>query len=201
MDRPSLDNFKSIPALLRFIIPLALGLAVDLWTKILAVDHLKESGDTIKFIPDWLHFRYTENHGAVFGLGQGQRLLFITVSIGAIGFLSYLFASSGKRRLMHIVIGMLLAGVLGNMYDRIVHGYVRDMIYALPGWYWPGSRREIFPWIFNIADTLLCVGVAIMVLLSFFQPEAPAAPGAEASQKMSGTIARAEPVRKNEPVQ
>jgi lipoprotein signal peptidase len=74
---------------------------------------------------------------------------------------------------------MLLAGVLGNMYDRIVFGYVRDMIHALPGWKWPGTwqvpligypspGREVFPYIFNVADILLCVGVGLMIIYSMF---------------------------------
>jgi lipoprotein signal peptidase len=72
---------------------------------------------------------------------------------------------------------MLLAGVLGNAYDRIVFGHVRDMIHALPGWTWPGTwqvgsypgkGREVFPFIFNVADILLCVGVGLMILYSLF---------------------------------
>jgi lipoprotein signal peptidase len=42
------------------------------------------------------------------------------------------------------------------------------MIYALPGWRWPHSTREVFPWIFNVADMLLCTGVGLMVILSLF---------------------------------
>jgi signal peptidase II len=61
---------------------------------------------------------------------------------------------------------MLLAGVLGNLYDRIQYGYVRDMIHALPDKFVFGYPA--FPWIFNIADSLLCVGVAFMILYSFF---------------------------------
>jgi lipoprotein signal peptidase len=48
------------------------------------------------------------------------------------------------------------------------------MLYMLPGRTWPGSDREIFPWIFNVADTLLCVGVGLMVIYSFFAPETAA---------------------------
>jgi signal peptidase II len=113
----------------------------------------------------------TVNEGAVFGLGQGKRVVFAVVSVAAIGFLTYLFATSGPRRFYQFVLGMLLAGVLGNLYDRMVYKYVRDMLYALPGRTWPGSDREIFPWIFNVADTLLCVGVGLMVVYSFFAPE------------------------------
>jgi signal peptidase II len=126
------------------------------------------------FIPGWLHFHYTVNQGAVFGLGQGQRVLFIGVSLAAIVFLTYLFAASGRQRFYQVILGMLLAGVLGNMYDRIVFGHVRDMIYALPGWHWPAWFHhllpmlppEVFPWIFNVADTLLCTGVFLMIVYS-----------------------------------
>ncbi|MBV8780411.1 MAG: signal peptidase II [Phycisphaerae bacterium] len=126
--------------------------------------------DEYKLIPGWLHFHFTINRGAVFGIGQGQRGLFIAVSIGAMLFLTYLFAMSGRQRFYQILLGMLLAGVLGHMYDRIEFAHVRDMIYALPGWRWPAwvhhllpmLPAEVFPWIFNVADTLLCIGVFLM---------------------------------------
>ena len=48
-------------------------------------------------------------------LDRARRVLFITVSVGAIVFLAYLFATSGKRWVYQILLGMLLAGVLGNL--------------------------------------------------------------------------------------
>jgi signal peptidase II len=157
------------------------GVVLDLWTKSLAVTHLK-AADPVRLIPDWLHFTYTENQGAVFGLGQGQRWLFIAVSVGAIAFLVYLFALSGARRFYQVLLGMLVAGVIGNMYDRLVYGHVRDMIHALPGIYWPDwiarmlpaslAGAGVFPWIFNVADSLLCVGVFLIVVYSLLhRPE------------------------------
>ena len=164
------DNFRSPAALSRFLLVAIVGVALDLWTKSLAVKHLAKTGDTIQFIPGWLHFHYTTNEGAVFGLGQGQRVLFVTVSALAIGFLFYLFATARGQRIYQVVLGMLLAGVIGNLYDRLVLGHVRDMIHALPGWIWPFTERtEVFPWIFNIADVLLCVGVFLVVVWTFFQ--------------------------------
>ena len=107
----------------------------------------------------------TVNEGAVFGLGQGYRWIFLAVSVAAILFLSYLFASSSRRQwFYHFILGLLLAGVLGNMYDRLSLGYVRDMIYIFPGKEMFG--REIFPWIFNVADALLCVGVFFIFVYS-----------------------------------
>lgn len=180
------DSYRSPAALTRFLLVAVVGVVVDLWTKAwafrelchgLAVENgrVKPVGEdelAYAFLPGWLHFKVTTNYGAVFGIGQGQRWLFLGVSVAAILFLVYLFASSNRRQWFYqVVLGMLLAGVLGNMYDRWTFGYVRDMIYALPGRTWPGSTREVFPWIFNVADTLLCVGVGLMLVYSLFAPQ------------------------------
>lgn len=190
-----LDNFRSPAALMRFLLTAAVGIAIDLGTKVWAFNTLLIAWTTgpegraevaqtrvHEFLPGWLHFQVTVNHGAVFGLGQGKALVFLLVSVLAIGFLSYLFATSRRQPFFQFLLGLLLAGVVGNMYDRLVHGHVRDMVYALPGWRWPGEwvmpllnypgpDRAVFPWIFNIADALLCVGVALMLLYSFFARE------------------------------
>jgi signal peptidase II len=179
------DNFRSPAALSRFFLVCVIGLTLDLWSKSYAFSHLAVPEEVatglhprvVQFISNWIHFTLTINRGAVFGLGQGQKWLFLGVSVIAIVFLSYLFATSKAQRLYQFILGMLLAGVLGNMYDRIVFGYVRDMVHALPGWKWPGSwqvggypsgGREVFPYIFNVADILLCVGVGLMIVYSLF---------------------------------
>ena len=130
-------------------------------------------------IPKLLHFHATVNEGAVFGLGQGQQTLFVVVSVAAIAFLVYLVTRT-RSRFEIILLGCLLAGVLGNMYDRIRYTYVRDMILALPGVHWPGTwtlplggypgvgERLVFPYIFNVADCLLVCGVAVLLIRSFF---------------------------------
>jgi signal peptidase II len=183
-----INNLKSSAALFRFVMAVALGLGLDLWTKHLAFEKLA-AGDPYQMIdpqtgrlrwvvesrfdlhatrgyvvvPGFLNFNVTVNEGAVFGLGQGRRWVFVAISIAAILFLGYLFLTSGKQWFPQIIFGMLLAGVLGNMYDRIELGYVRDMIYALPKW-------GVFPYIFNVADSLLCVGVALIFIYSVIRP-------------------------------
>lgn len=201
MNRDWTLNLRSPLALVLFLGTAGAGVAADLWSKAAAVEHLK-FGRVIEFIPHLLHLTYTENHGAVFGLGKGQQTLFVTVSVAAIAFLIFLFLTSGRARFYQFVLGMLLGGVIGNMYDRLRFGYVRDMLHGLPGWHWPdwvvnmlprgwqpapGHGLEVFPWVFNIADSLLCVGVAAMLVYSFFAehagkiptdaPDAAAEPG------------------------
>jgi signal peptidase II len=209
------ENFRSPLAMSLFVGTTVLGLAADLATKVWAFRALPTSiltepggrvvvySDVYRLVPGWLEFTCTANQGAVFGIGQGQRVLFIVVSVLAIGFLSALFARSDKHRGYQIILGMLLAGVLGNMWDRINLGYVRDMIHALPGVHWwgtwtlpifrdertgvgyPGIDRDVFPWIFNVADSLLVVGVVLMILRGFVVPaqEGKGAEGPEAGAK------------------
>jgi len=155
-------------------VPLSvIGFGLDQWSKHEAFARLctsvvwydgkpqPEGRRTVTFIPGLIDFTVTTNQGAVFGVGQGQRTLFIIVSAAAILFIGYLFITSGSQRIYQIILGMLLAGVLGNLYDRLRYSYVRDMIHGLP-------RSNLFPYIFNVADTLLCAGVGLMVVYSLF---------------------------------
>jgi signal peptidase II len=184
----SFANLRSRPALLWFLLPAVFGLALDLYTKKVAFEKLApwgvdtlEDGRVIVYVPKgeeqpiyrfwplWLNFQAMANQGAVFGIGQGQRALFLTVSVAAVAFILYLFATSGRQRFYQFILGLLLAGVLGNMYDRVTLGYVRDMIEIFPGRMLFG--RRVFPWIFNIADSLLCVGVALIFVYSLRAPK------------------------------
>jgi signal peptidase II len=185
------NAFRSRAAVARLLLVAALGLGLDLATKVWSFRELRTSqvtyadgtvrveSETYALLPGWLHFHVTANQGTVFGVGQGNRWVFVGVSVLAVGFLLYLFATSAPhQRVYQILVGMLLAGVLGNLYDRLFFGYVRDMIYMLPGKTWPAwiadvlpsswewTRGQIFPWIFNVADTLLCTGVGLMLVYS-----------------------------------
>src|SRR3954463_7775443 len=105
------ENLRSPIALLLFVGVTVAGLSADLCSKAQAVAHLSD-GTVYRLIPGVLQFTYTENHGAVFGFGQGQQPLFLAVSVGAIAFLLFLFVTSGRARIYQIILGMLLAGVL-----------------------------------------------------------------------------------------
>jgi len=157
-----------------FVLTAVIGFGLDQWSKHEAFARLCSGVEwyegipqplnrrEVTFIPGLIDFTVTTNQGAVFGFGQGKRTLFVVVSAAAILFIAYLFVTSGTQRIYQVILGMLMAGVLGNLYDRLVFSYVRDMIHGLP-------RTKLFPYIFNVADTLLCVGVGLMVIYSLFQ--------------------------------
>ena len=193
-------SWLGLRGVLTLLLTAGVLLSLDLWSKYAAFDRLLLTpiernpltgrvlfihSDEIPFVQSLLHFRVTVNEGAIFGIGQGQRWLFVVVSIFAIALLTVM-ASRGGRWWQHALLGVLLAGVLGNLYDRWYYGYVRDMLYALPGHTYgdfaltrfvtPASLHnyELFPWIFNLADCFLVCGVILLLIQSFFVREAVA---------------------------
>jgi signal peptidase II len=171
------------------LVAFAIGLTADLVTKYVAFDRIDAvevhtadgvqlHADSVEFLPGWLHFTRVVNYGAALGVGEGMRWFFIGVSVAAVGLLLYFFSQSGRRLFYQIVLGLLLAGVVGNMYDRLFHGHVRDMIHTFPGRRWSDvlsflPEARVFPWVFNVADIWLCVGVAIIFVYGLFAKDDP----------------------------
>ena len=122
-------------------------------------------------IPGVLEFKLVLNPGAVFGAGAGARWFFIGFTMVALGFATWMFAgwSDRRDRLLHIGIALIVAGGLGNLFDRVTFGCVRDFIHPLPGWVipfgleWPGGGRELWPYVSNLADKWLLIGIGLVL--------------------------------------
>jgi len=192
-----MSNWKNPYAVARFGLTGALGLLADLSLKHWAEVNLSTPDNTGRMpewdlIPGWLRLQFTDNHGAALGFFQGYRWMFLIVSVFAIVFLAGLFSACRKeQRGYQLILGLLLAGVMGNLFDRVCLGYVRDMIHVFPGRRFPDwiavhlpafwATPEWFPWIFNIADSFLCMGVTLMLIHGVIhgQKEKPTAMDAE----------------------
>lgn len=137
-----------------------LGFALDRITKVLATG-LMGKPDII-LIPGVLQFHYLENTGAAFSLLNGQFVFFfITTPLLCILILFLLskLPFDNRRYFPLWLIGFLmLAGALGNLYDRIVYRYVIDFIYF---------SLINFP-VFNVADIYVTCGLILFVLLYIF---------------------------------
>ncbi|XAM00454.1 signal peptidase II [Phycisphaeraceae bacterium D3-23] len=119
--------------------------------------------EPVVVVPGLLDMQLVLNTGAVFGLGQGQRWLFIVVSVFATGVIFVLVWRSPPGRWCYpVALGMILSGALGNLYDRVRFSAVRDMLHMLPD-------TELWPWIFNLADVALVVGVIAVLALSWVE--------------------------------
>jgi signal peptidase II len=132
----------------------------DLVSKWWAFKFLK-ADEVLNIIPNVLQFNIVRNPGAVFGLGAGKRWLFIAASLVAMFFIFQLFSQSRKnQRGFHFLLGLTLGGALGNLYDRATVGTVRDFIHLSVS----VGDFKLWPWVFNIADVALVVGVFGLLL-------------------------------------
>lgn len=122
-------------------------------------------------VRDLLEFTLVLNPGAVFGMGAGKRWVFVAFTLGALAFGIYLFHAWTRPRdsVAHVGLGLILSGGLGNLYDRLMFACVRDFIHPLPGvalpfgLKWPSGDRAMWPWVSNIADLALIIGVGLMM--------------------------------------
>lgn len=140
------------------------GLAADLWTKKAVFDWLEHSG-SYRVLDGFLQIVTAVNNGAAFGILAGQLHLLRTIPIVALIVIISIFYFSGNRqRLVHIAMGLFTAGICGNLYDRIFYdGLVRDFIDVhFRNYHWPA---------FNVADSLLCIGVGLLIVSTFFTPQ------------------------------
>ncbi len=202
-------------------ITMVVGLASDLLTKHLAFAHLPATKPMVLF-PGFLSLDRSLNLGALFGIGKGMSPLFILASVLAVGFVGYMFASSHRRQwVVHLALGLVLAGAMGNLYDRLFvqvdvisragqqlcpPGKVtleqphEDVIQVgrypdggEPRWrfsksvqvetrsavrdfiridiYW--GEISLWPWIFNIADSMLVIGVSLLLIIYWRHPTGP----------------------------
>src|SRR4051812_2912283 len=151
---PSVPNYNTPPAhllgplayrspwaWLRFLIPAIVGLTADLYLKSWAFpggvpqDPMsmpfagRNPGDHPVWVvvPNFLGFTTTVNQGAVFGIWQGKVSVFLGFSVVALAIILWVFAgSSAKHRVVHVALGLITAGALGNLYDRAMFHGVRD---------------------------------------------------------------------------
>ncbi|MGB2807087.1 MAG: signal peptidase II [Sedimentisphaerales bacterium] len=146
-----------------------LGLTLDLWTKKAVFDFLENQPyNRYSIIDGVLQFVRALNDGVAFGLFSGRTYLLGAVSIIALVVIIAIFLFSGtERRLVHIALGLFAAGVCGNLYDRVFNdGMVRDFIDVV---YWPGKHWPAF----NVADSLLCIGVGLMIISCILTDKSP----------------------------
>ena len=136
-----------------------LGTATDLWTKHAVFKWLQNQPyNEFSVIDGFARFILRENSGAAFSIASGQTSMLIAVSVVALVVVIaiFLFGRINQARML-IILAMFTAGITGNLHDRIFNdGCVRDFIDVYyRDYHWPA---------FNVADSLLCVAVAILVV-------------------------------------
>ncbi|WP_374721938.1 signal peptidase II [Peribacillus tepidiphilus] len=136
-------------------------IALDQLTKWLIVKRM-ELGESIEVIENFLYITSHRNKGAAWGILQGQMWFFYIITVIVIIGLVYYIQKMGRNHyLLGVSLGMMLGGAIGNFIDRLFRKEVVDFVNTYPFGY-------NFP-VFNVADSALCIGVAMLMIYMFFE--------------------------------
>jgi len=143
-----------------YIVFVVLILFSDRVTKSAIVSNY-DLGQPASVVDGIFNITYVQNTGVAFGILSGfsspVKVLFLCLvaGIAAVVVIIYSLRNEPRNRLLQSALALVLAGALGNLYDRIRYGYVIDFLeFHARGYYWPS---------FNIADTSISVGVILLV--------------------------------------
>jgi signal peptidase II len=154
---------------MRFILLLSLPLyALDQITKWFVLRHVHPDAPPMVVIPDFFTLVNVTNTGAAFGSFRNNNTFFIVLSCIAMGVvLALLLRRRSPDALRDFSLALLLAGIMGNLTDRFLHGHVIDfLLFDLH------IPLAIFrPWpAFNVADSCICIAVVCFIIHSFKKP-------------------------------
>ncbi|RDV29316.1 lipoprotein signal peptidase [Alteromonas aestuariivivens] len=165
---------------LRFLWLALVVFILDQWSKYAVVDamHLYQS---IQVMP-LFNLTYVHNYGAAFSFlhdADGwQRWFFSIIAFAISGLiLWWLKGTNREQTLLPVAFNFILGGALGNVYDRLVHGYVIDFLdFYVGNWHWPA---------FNLADSAIFIGAALL-LVDLFRNNEPSesSPSQASSDKL-----------------
>ncbi len=132
-------------------------IALDQLTKTLILGHF-QLGDS-RYITSFFNLVRVHNTGAAFSFLAGasgwQRWFFVGLGVVAAGLITWMLRQHGHQRLFAWALALILGGALGNVIDRLLHGYVVDFIQVhWRHWYFPS---------FNVADSAITVGAALLI--------------------------------------
>jgi signal peptidase II len=186
MERPPASGKRGRFPVSRYALycaPTLIGLTIDLTTKswLFASPRLR-AGHVAWLWQGHVGIQLNWNEGALFGMGQGKAWLFATMSVlVGLAIPIWLFVYGAARDAwLTFALGCVTAGVLGNLYDRLgLHGEVwpagtpraGQPIYAVRDWIlWQASDQWRWP-NFNIADSMLVIGAAVIFVHAMLQPK------------------------------
>jgi len=144
--------------MLRWLALALLILIADQFTKVLILGYYRLGDSTT--ITSFFNIVRVHNSGAAFSFlasaSGWQRWFFTVIGIGAAIFIIWLLRSHAAQRLFSFSLACLLGGAIGNVIDRLLHGYVVDFVQLhYGGWYFPA---------FNVADAAITTGAIGLIL-------------------------------------
>ncbi|MCZ7606386.1 MAG: signal peptidase II [Planctomycetota bacterium] len=175
-----------------FWIVLLVSLVADIATKAWADAYVRPTEPNVTPIIDgFIGWKWAENQGAAFSIMHGRPLLLALIAGGVLlAVFGYVYKAEPKRRWFLTALALVAAGAIGNLYDRILLGHVRDFMFFIFDLPFHGSSIPVLDWtiplkypVFNVADIEIIAGVLILVAMSFKPEKKKPAPESATDKK------------------
>ena len=120
--------------------------------------HTLELHKSITIIKNFFYLTYTQNTGAAWSILKDQRIMLLILSVIVLFIINKYINKEKLSSGENIIYGIIIGGILGNVVDRIVYGYVIVFLdFKIFGYDYP---------IFNFADTFIVIGIILMIIIS-----------------------------------
>lgn len=165
-DSTSLKSMPFKQSGVRWLWLAALIFIADIAIKYLVMNSIGYGWDNRIEVLPFFNFLYVHNYGAAFSFlsdqGGWQRWFFSAIAFVVCGMLIYWMSKlPSKEKWNNSAYALIVGGAIGNVYDRLVHGFVVDYLDFFWGnYHWPA---------FNLADSAICIGAAMIILDGFRQ--------------------------------
>lgn len=140
----------------KFILIIILAFVLDQVSKLIIMNNFRLN-ESVTVIKNFFRLTYSHNDGAAFGMFGGKTVFIVLISFIVLGYLLFeLFYHKKRNLLVDVSMSFIVGGLLGNLFDRLWFGYVRDFL-----------DFKVFNYdfaIFNLADTFIVVGAFIFLI-------------------------------------
>ena len=120
--------------------------------------HFLTLNESILVIKNFFYITYAKNSGAAWSILKDQRILLLIVSVLVLYLINRYMNKENLSKLEETIYGMIIGGILGNFFDRIIYSSVIDFLdFKIFGYNYP---------IFNLADTFIVIGIIMLIIVS-----------------------------------
>lgn len=122
------------------------------------VMHFLSLNESVLVIKNFFYLTYTKNNGAAWSILKDQRLLLLIVTVIVLFLINKYMNKEELSKIENFIYGMIIGGIIGNLFDRIVYSSVIDFLdFRIFGYNYP---------IFNLADTFIVIGIILLIIVS-----------------------------------
>ena len=130
---------------------------IDLVSK-QVIANIFKLGESIPVIKNFFYLTYVQNKGAAWSILEDHRILLLIIPVIALFLINKHMNKEELSKGEFISFGMIIGGIVGNLFDRLIFGYVIDFLdFKIFGYDYP---------VFNLADSFIVVGIIILMIIS-----------------------------------